>query len=156
MMHIYNKWSILTYAKIKSLKSNWIKKSLTTWLICINCDVNIWCGFLLPAKRRCRFRISLRNPSRGKLTRSSTKAYANYSVVIGGFERPRTRFPNCSQSPNMFDWIYVCAACGLIHFTDIVIIKIISDDVINVLSGITLHKNKILINNICSWNHLTF
>jgi hypothetical protein len=80
------------------LKSNWIQKSLSTWLICTNCDVNIWCGFLLPAKRRCRLRISLRNPSWGKLTHSSTKAYANCSVVIGGFGRPRTRFPNCSQT----------------------------------------------------------
>jgi hypothetical protein len=53
----------------------------------------------------------------------------------------------------MFDWIYVGAAWGSIDFADIVIIKIISDDV---LSGITLHKNKILINNICSWDHLTF
>jgi hypothetical protein len=83
---------------MNSFKSNWIIKSLTTWLICTNCDVNIWCGFLLPAKRRCRLRISLRNPFWGKLTRSSTKANANCLVVIGGFGRPRTRFPNCSQT----------------------------------------------------------
>jgi hypothetical protein len=88
----YENISNMCKNKVVETKSN-LKKNLITWLICINCDVNISCGHLLSVQV-LRSVATLRKASWGKLSHSSTNACTNCLVVIGGFGRRRTCFPN--------------------------------------------------------------